>query len=197
MSSSSEKMLFSDLFLRRLCHARDLLAELDEGAPSVREVARSCQLSPFQFIRQFDAVFGPTPHRFRTQLRIERAKVLLAADHPSVTDVCLGVGFTSLGSFSALFSQRVGASPTSYRRRLRRVYAAPDARARALTPGCFGLLACLPLTSFESHDIKAECARSKKSGVAFVQEPTEVGPVIIAVFADTCGNLIQLHQPTA
>jgi predicted enzyme related to lactoylglutathione lyase len=55
----------------------------------------------------------------------------------------------------------------------------------------------IPLTSFESIDIESECARLKKSGVAFVQEPTEVGPVIIAVFADTCGNLIQLHQPTA
>jgi len=143
-------MLFSDLFLRRLSHARDLLAELQEGAPSVREVARSCQLSPFQFIRQFEAVFGTTPHQFRTQLRIERAKMLLAADRDSVTDVCLEVGFSSLGSFSTLFSQRVGASPTSYRRRLRRVYAAPEARARALTPGCYGLLACLPPGAFRN-----------------------------------------------
>jgi len=147
---SPGRMLFTDLFLRRLCHARDLLAELHEDAPSVREVALSCQLSPFQFIRQFEAVFGTTPHRFRTQLRIDRAKVLLATDRHSVTDVCLDVGFSSLGSFSALFSERVGVSPTSYRRRLQRVYAAPDARARALTPGCYGLLACLPAGAFRN-----------------------------------------------
>ena len=52
----------------------------------------------------------------------------------------------------------------------------------------------IPLTSFESIDIRSECARLKKSGVAFVQEPTDVGPVVIAVFADTCGNLIQIYH---
>jgi glyoxylase I family protein len=53
----------------------------------------------------------------------------------------------------------------------------------------------IPLTSFESHDIAAETTRLRKAGVVFTKEPTELGPVIIAVFADTCGNLIQLHQP--
>jgi glyoxylase I family protein len=54
----------------------------------------------------------------------------------------------------------------------------------------------IPVASFESRDIAAECARLKAQGVAFKQEPTNMGPVTIAVFADTCGNLIQLHQPT-
>jgi glyoxylase I family protein len=53
----------------------------------------------------------------------------------------------------------------------------------------------IPLASFESRDIAAECARLKTHGVAFTREPTKMGPVTIAVFADTCGNLIQLHQP--
>ena len=53
----------------------------------------------------------------------------------------------------------------------------------------------IPVASFESRDIAAECARLKAQGVAFTQEPTNMGPVIIAVFADTCGNLIQLLQP--
>jgi glyoxylase I family protein len=52
----------------------------------------------------------------------------------------------------------------------------------------------IPVASFESRDIAAEHARLKARGVAFTQEPTNAGPVIIAVFADTCGNLIQLHQ---
>jgi glyoxylase I family protein len=55
----------------------------------------------------------------------------------------------------------------------------------------------IPLTTFESSDLRAECARLKTLGVAFVLEPTEAGPVIIARFSDTCGNLIQLHQPTS
>ncbi len=53
----------------------------------------------------------------------------------------------------------------------------------------------IPLTAFESSDIAEEYARLKAQGVAFTREPTRMGPVTIAVFADTCGNLIQLYQP--
>jgi catechol 2,3-dioxygenase-like lactoylglutathione lyase family enzyme len=53
----------------------------------------------------------------------------------------------------------------------------------------------IPLASFEVSDIRAEFARLEAAGVAFRQKPTDAGPVMIAVFADTCGNLIQLHQP--
>jgi predicted enzyme related to lactoylglutathione lyase len=54
----------------------------------------------------------------------------------------------------------------------------------------------IPMTSFESRDIEAEAARLKNAGVVFTKAPTRAGPVTIAVFADTCGNLIQMHQPT-
>lgn len=53
----------------------------------------------------------------------------------------------------------------------------------------------IPLTAFEVSDMDAECARLTKQGVAFTKEPTRSGPVTIAIFADTCGNLIQLYQP--
>ncbi|WP_437590939.1 VOC family protein [Sorangium sp. So ce1000] len=53
----------------------------------------------------------------------------------------------------------------------------------------------IPLTAFEVSDLKAEFARLKERKVAFTQEPTPMGPVMIAVFSDTCGNLIQLYQP--
>ena len=53
----------------------------------------------------------------------------------------------------------------------------------------------IPATSFECDDVEAEHVRLAKLGVAFTQKPTKMGPVIIAIFADTCGNLIQLHQP--
>lgn len=54
----------------------------------------------------------------------------------------------------------------------------------------------IPLTAFEVDDVAAEFRRLKDRGVAFTREPTAMGPVIIAVLADTCGNLIQLYQPT-
>ena len=52
-----------------------------------------------------------------------------------------------------------------------------------------------PATAFEVDDIDAEFRRLKSHGVAFSTEPTKMGPVSIAVFADTCGNLIQIYQP--
>ena len=54
----------------------------------------------------------------------------------------------------------------------------------------------IPATAFESTDIRAECQRLKRCGVVFTLEPTDAGPVTLAIFADTCGNLIQIYQPT-
>ena len=54
----------------------------------------------------------------------------------------------------------------------------------------------IPATAFESTDIAAEYKRLSDRGVAFTKPPTNAGPVTIAVFSDTCGNLIQLYQPT-
>ena len=53
----------------------------------------------------------------------------------------------------------------------------------------------IPLNAFEVSDLDAEFARLRELGVVFTVEPTRAGPVRIAVFADTCGNLIQLYQP--
>jgi glyoxylase I family protein len=54
----------------------------------------------------------------------------------------------------------------------------------------------IPMTAFESTDVAAEHDRLAKRGVAFTQPPTNAGPVTIAIFSDTCGNLIQIYQPT-
>lgn len=53
----------------------------------------------------------------------------------------------------------------------------------------------IPLAAFEVDDISKECDRLKTLGVVFTREPTRSGPLTIAVFSDTCGNLIQLYQP--
>ena len=53
----------------------------------------------------------------------------------------------------------------------------------------------IPITAFEVSDMDAEVARLRALNVAFTQEPTRMGPIIAAVFSDTCGNLIQLYQP--
>jgi predicted enzyme related to lactoylglutathione lyase len=54
----------------------------------------------------------------------------------------------------------------------------------------------VPFTTFQVDDIQKEYARLKKLGVEFTMEPTNMGMTTVAVFDDTCGNLIQIHQVT-
>ena len=137
-------MLLRHEGFRRLCRARDLLRESREPSPTIEQLAREVRISPFHFIRQFEAVFGVTPHQFRIGSRIDLAKELLAAGEHSVTDVCMEVGFSSLGSFSALFATRVGETPSSYRRRVRTLVSVPHRGFSHLTPGCLSLMAAFP-----------------------------------------------------
>jgi AraC-like DNA-binding protein len=109
----------------QLCRARDLLADVRAPNVSIAAAAREASLSSFHFIRTFAAVFGETPHQFRTRERLTAAQRLLARGN-SVTDVCLDVGFSSLGSFSTLFARRVGVSPAAYQRSLRRTFYIAD-----------------------------------------------------------------------
>ena len=132
-------MLIGPRTFRQLVLARELLASDAHDVLTVRAIAEHVRLSPFHFIRQFAALYGTTPHQFRTRTRLDRAKDLLAADAP-VTEVCMEVGFSSLGSFSALFTRWVGESPTRYRRSVQ----VPRSFAPLVVPGCFGLLAQLP-----------------------------------------------------
>jgi glyoxylase I family protein len=53
----------------------------------------------------------------------------------------------------------------------------------------------IPITAFEVSDMAKECERLEGRGVAFTKKPTRAGPVVVAIFSDTCGNLIQLYQP--
>lgn len=130
----------------RLCLARDLLHEAADEAPlTVRDVAREVGLSPFHMIRQFEAVFGLTPHQYRIGVRLDRARDLLARGELSVTEVCMHLGFSSLGSFSASFTRRVGESPSAYRRRARTLVRVPGLIPRPRVPGCLGLMALLPV----------------------------------------------------
>src|SRR6476659_2695815 len=144
-----------------LCRARDLLREVHDQPVSIQRVAREAAMSPFHFIRQFAAVFGETPHQFRIRARLERAKHLLALSDYSVTDVCMEVGFTSLGSFSDLFARRVGVSPAAYRRQIRSSEHLPGKLSDELTPGCLTLMAAAfaifekQLTGFAEHSMVA------------------------------------------
>ena len=132
-------MLSTDTFVR-LCRARDLLCEVHDRRLTIDDVAREAAMSPYHFIRQFNALFGHTPHQFRIHAQLDRAKRLLARGDRSVTDVCLDVGFSSMGSFSDLFARRVGLPPSAYRRRARALITVPGILPTELFPGCLSLM---------------------------------------------------------
>jgi AraC-like DNA-binding protein len=81
----------------------------------IRAVAAIALVSEAHFIRTFRAVFGETPHRYLQRRRVERSMFLLRETDRSVTDICLDVGFTSLGTFSRMFRAIVGETPSAYR----------------------------------------------------------------------------------
>jgi AraC-like DNA-binding protein len=127
--------------LSRLCHARDLLRDWGDEPLSVRAVARASGLSPFHFIRLFKAIFGETPHQYRSRAQIEKAKHLLILTDLSITDVCMAVGFSSVGSFSTLFLHRVGMAPSEFQRRYRLASLPERQLPASLIPGCLSLMA--------------------------------------------------------
>ena len=129
-------LIHDDLF-RRLVMSRDFIADAYDQPLRLESMAKKAGVSPFHFQRRFSAAFEQTPHQFLTKLRLERAKTKLLSDHQSVTEICFDVGFSSLGSFSALFTKHVGCSPREYRRRMKAIHQVPQAFERMLIPGCF------------------------------------------------------------
>jgi AraC-like DNA-binding protein len=114
--------------LAHLRRARDLMDREYARPLDVATLARAALMSSAHFSRQFRAAYGETPYAYLMTRRIERAKALLRHGDPSVTEVCLAVGCSSLGSFSARFTELVGETPTAYRAR--------DHSSLASVPGC-------------------------------------------------------------
>jgi AraC-like DNA-binding protein len=121
----------------RLDRSREFLAAALDRRIGLQEAAAVACLSPYHYHRMFVRAFGETPHEFLTRLRIDRAKRMLAREECPVTEVCLAVGYESLGSFSALFRGLVGRSPSEYRRDLRRLFAVPRVAPYRFVPACF------------------------------------------------------------
>jgi AraC-like DNA-binding protein len=100
---------------RRLLRARDAMDRAYSEPLDVRAVAKVAHVSEAHFIRTFRAVFGETPHRYLQRRRVERSMFLLRETDRSVTDICMDVGFSSLGTFSRTFREIVGETPSGYR----------------------------------------------------------------------------------
>jgi AraC family transcriptional regulator len=100
---------------RRIQRARDYARASLDRRLELNDLARVACLSPAHFLRTFRTGFGVTPHAFLTRERLDAATRLLETTDTPVTDICLAVGFESLGSFSWAFRRRFGLSPLAWR----------------------------------------------------------------------------------
>ena len=98
-----------------LRRAKDLVDRSYAEPLDVAALARRAHCSPWHFSRRFKEAFGETPHQYVLSRRVERAQELLRNTDLPVSDVCLEVGFLSLGSFSSAFHRVAGMTPTAYR----------------------------------------------------------------------------------
>lgn len=103
--------------LVRLRRARDRIDREYAEPLDVPALARTALMSPGHFQRSFRRAYGETPYAYLMTRRVERAKALLRRGDLTVTEVCLAVGCTSLGSFSSRFTELVGETPSAYRAR--------------------------------------------------------------------------------
>ena len=122
-----------------MLRARDKMDRSYDKPLDVPALARVALTSEAHFIRTFKETFGETPHRYLQRRRVERAMFLLRETDRSVSEICLDVGFTSLGTFGRTFRRIVGRSPTEYRAQAADLAAVPACFSRAWTrPSSFG-----------------------------------------------------------
>ena len=134
---------------RRMLRARDAM-DRDYAQPlDVPALARVAHVSEAHFIRTFKATFGETPNRYLQRRRVERAMFLLRTTDQTVTDICMAVGFASLGTFSRVFAEIVGEPPSVHRRR----------GPLAPVPSCFGMRWLRPSTDSAISEKPGDDAR--------------------------------------
>ena len=100
-----------------MLRARDAMDVAYAEPLDIGKLAAIAHTSEAHFIRSFRATFGETPHRYLQRRRVERAMFLLRRSDRSITDICLDVGFSSVGTFGRTFHDIVGETPTDYRAR--------------------------------------------------------------------------------
>ncbi len=142
---------------RRLLRARDAMDRAYAEPLDIRAVAAVACLSDAHFIRSYRACFGETPHRYLQRRRVERAMFLLRETDRSITDVCLDVGFGSLGTFSRTFREIVGETPSAYR----------DGHDPIDAPHCFQMAAARP---------RIAAGASARRSSSFGEARTEAAP---------------------
>jgi AraC-like DNA-binding protein len=119
-----------------LLRAHAQIRECYDEPLTIHALAETAGLSPFLFVRSFGEAFGKTPHELLIDVRIEHAKQALARG-VSVTETCMAIGLSSLGSFSTMFKRRTGTSPAAWQRRARGWVPVVGGIPQLWIPSCF------------------------------------------------------------
>ena len=152
---------------RRLLRARDAMDRAYAEPLDVRAVAAVAHISPAHFSRCFREVFGETPHRYLQRRRVERSMFLLRETDRSITDVCLDVGFSSLGTFSRLFKEIVGETPSEYR----------DGNGPIIAPNCVQMAYTRPRFAASETAAAAAAADRASDSSSFGEATRSAQPV--------------------
>ncbi len=126
----------SDVY-RRIYRARKFIDESFHRPLDLQQISKQAFFSRYHFLRMFRKTFNKTPHQYLTQRRIERAKQLLTESNLSVTEVCFGVGFESMGSFCCLLHKHVGRPPNLYRTHIAKRKQTVARLPELAVPSCF------------------------------------------------------------
>jgi AraC-like DNA-binding protein len=128
-------LVADDLFVRVL-RAREEIRDAYAEPLTVASLARTAHLSRFHFLRVYADAFGETPGHDLARVRLTKAREMLGRG-ALVTEACLAVGFSSLGSFSTRFRREFGVTPRAFQRATRTITAVPDALLAVYVPFCF------------------------------------------------------------
>lgn len=129
-----------EYYYKKIVKAKQLLEKNYMNDIRLDRLVREANISKFYFIRSFKEIYNITPHKYLIGLRIRAAKRELETSEKTISSICFEVGFTSLGSFSNLFTRSTSQTPTEYRKAfLKRKESRNNAPLKNI-PGCYGLI---------------------------------------------------------
>jgi AraC-like DNA-binding protein len=124
---------------RRIVQAKIYIDKFYSKKIDLNNISDEAYFSKFHFIRLFKSIYGKTPHRYLTSVRIEKAQLLLQQDK-TVSEVCFLVGYESVSTFSGLFSKIVGKTPSEFlssnKQRKKEILSRP----LAFVPKCYAFM---------------------------------------------------------
>lgn len=121
---------------RRIVEAKLFIDQHYDQKIELDNISDQACFSKYHFLRLFKQVYGMSPHKYLTSVRLNKAKALLDKQMP-VSDVCFDVGFDSLPSFSSLFKRQIGMSPKAYAEQAQQHKQAAESAPLQFVPGCF------------------------------------------------------------